>query len=100
MPHELRHTAASLAIGSGANVKAVQRMLGHASASMTLDRYGHLFGEELDAVANRLEAQRADSLRTRRGPATASRLASQWKRAADLRFYWCPRRESNARHTV
>jgi integrase len=32
-PHELRHTAASLAVSAGANVKAVQRMLGHASAS-------------------------------------------------------------------
>ena len=35
-PHDLRHTAASLAIASGANVKAVQQMLGHASAAMTL----------------------------------------------------------------
>lgn len=35
-PHDLRYTAASLAISSGANVKAVQRMLGHASAAMTL----------------------------------------------------------------
>jgi len=34
-PHELRHTAASLAIAAGANVKAVQLMLGHASAAMT-----------------------------------------------------------------
>jgi len=32
-PHELRHTAASLAVSAGANVKAVQRMLGHASAA-------------------------------------------------------------------
>ena len=35
--HDLRHTAASLAIASGANVKAVQRMLGHASAAIVLD---------------------------------------------------------------
>jgi integrase len=35
--HNLRHTAASLAVSAGANVKAVQRMLGHANASMTLD---------------------------------------------------------------
>lgn len=35
--HDLRHTAASLAVASGANVKAVQKMLGHASAAMTLD---------------------------------------------------------------
>jgi integrase len=34
---DLRHTAASLAIAAGAKVKAVQRMLGHASAAMTLD---------------------------------------------------------------
>jgi len=34
-------------------------LLGHASAAMTLDRYGHLFGDELDAVADRLDAARA-----------------------------------------
>jgi integrase len=52
--HELRHTAASLAISSGANVKAVQRMLGHASAAMTLDTYAGLFPDDLDDVAQRL----------------------------------------------
>jgi integrase len=46
-PHDLRHTAASLAISAGANVKAVQRMLGHASASMTLDTYADLFDDDL-----------------------------------------------------
>jgi integrase len=55
VPHELRHTATSLAIAAGANIKAVQAMLGHASATLTLDRYGHLFGDELDAVAERLD---------------------------------------------
>lgn len=54
-PHSLRHTAASLAVSSGANVKAVQRMLGHASASMTLDVYADLFDDDLDAVAGRLD---------------------------------------------
>ena len=53
-PHELRHTAASLAVGAGANVKAVQRMLGHASAAMTLDVYSGLFDDDLDEVARRL----------------------------------------------
>jgi len=53
-PHDLRHTAASLAVASGANVKAVQRMLGHASAAMTLDTYADLFDDDLDAVADRL----------------------------------------------
>jgi integrase len=55
-PHDLRHTAASLAISAGANVKAVQRMLGHAKASMTLDVYADLFDTDLDAVAVELDA--------------------------------------------
>ncbi len=50
-PHEQRHTAASLAVSAGANVKAVQRMLGHASAAMTLDVYSGLFDADLDSVA-------------------------------------------------
>ncbi|MDT5327937.1 MAG: hypothetical protein QOF25_5089 [Mycobacterium sp.] len=56
-PHDLRHTAASLAISAGANVKAVQKMLGHAKASMTFDVYADLFDDDLDAVANRLDAE-------------------------------------------
>nr|WP_239579134.1 site-specific integrase [Microlunatus panaciterrae] len=55
-PHDLRHTAASLAIASGATVKAVQSMLGHASAAMTLDIYASLFADELDAVADAMDA--------------------------------------------
>ncbi len=54
-PHDLRHTAASLAISAGANVKAVQRMLGHASAAMTLDTYADLFDDDLDNVADALD---------------------------------------------
>ncbi|MGP5390473.1 tyrosine-type recombinase/integrase [Glutamicibacter arilaitensis] len=50
-PHDLRHTAASFAVSAGANVKAVQRMLGHSSASMTLDVYAELFDDDLDGVA-------------------------------------------------
>ena len=55
-PHDLRHTAASLAVSAGANVKALQRMLGHAKASMTLDVYADLFDDDLDAVAVQLDA--------------------------------------------
>lgn len=54
-PHELRHTAASLAIASGADVKVVQLMLGHKTATMTLDLYGHLFPDRLDELADRLD---------------------------------------------
>jgi integrase len=41
--YDLRHTCASLLIAQGASVKAVQAHLGHATASITLDTYGHLF---------------------------------------------------------
>lgn len=58
-PHDLRHTAASLAISSGANPKAVQRMLGHASAAMTSDTYADLFEDDLDAVSDRMDQVRA-----------------------------------------
>ena len=54
--HDLRHTAASLAVDSGANVKGVQEMLGHASAAMTLDRYAGLFTGHLEEVADRMDA--------------------------------------------
>ena len=41
---------------------------------MTLDRYGHLFGDELDAVADRMDAAHADWLRTEGGSASVRRL--------------------------
>jgi len=53
------------AISAGANVKAVQRMLGHKSAAMTLDIYADLFDDDLDAVADRMEEARRNFLRTR-----------------------------------
>jgi hypothetical protein len=50
-------------------VKGVQSMMGHASATMTLDRYAALWPDELDAVAERIDAARiAESSRTKRGP--------------------------------
>ncbi|MEU6833301.1 tyrosine-type recombinase/integrase [Nocardia beijingensis] len=67
VPHGLRHTAASLAISAGANIKVVQRMLGHKTAMLTLDLYGHLFPDDLDVVAAGMEAgarAAADELRT------------------------------------
>lgn len=55
-PHDLRHTTASLAVSAGANVKALQRMLGHSSAAMTLDKYADLFDEDLVSVADSLDS--------------------------------------------
>lgn len=54
-PHGLRHVAAGLLVQSGANVKAVQRQLGHASASITLDTYAELFDDGLDTIAQALD---------------------------------------------
>jgi integrase len=75
--HDLRHTAASLAISAGANPKAVQTMLGHKSAAMTLDTYADLFPDDLEAVADAFDAavealakSTADALRTEGEPAS------------------------------
>jgi hypothetical protein len=69
-PHELRHTAASLAIASGADIKVVQQMLGHSSATMTLDTCGHLFDDRLDEVSSALDrAGKSADLPARRAPA-------------------------------
>lgn len=70
-PHELRPTAASLAVSAGANVKAAQRMLGHHSVAMTLDVYADLFGEDPDAAADALDAARTGKTS---GPETESSL--------------------------
>jgi integrase len=70
--YDLRHTCASLLIAQGATVKAVQAQLGHATASITLDTYGHLFPSEMEALAGRLEGvrevARARRLRPQDGP--------------------------------
>lgn len=50
-PHDLRHTAISLAIKQGVNIKLVQRMAGHASAVVTMDRYAHLYDDDLQVAA-------------------------------------------------
>lgn len=76
-PHDLRHTAASLAISAGANVKAVQTMLGHKSAAMTLDTYADLFPDDLDDVASALDRAATRSRSARRMPVRPARPAAQ-----------------------
>jgi Phage integrase family len=87
--HDLRHTAASLLIREGASVKAVQRSLGHKSAVMTLDRYGHLWPDELEDLTERLDRARiaavAPSTRPTGGPAVVRLRKGQ---VNDLALWW------------
>jgi Phage integrase family len=76
-PHELRHTCASLAINAGANIKVLQTLLGHKTATLTLDRYGHLYPDELGIIAAALDdgtRNAAASLRPQTLPGTPPRL--------------------------
>jgi integrase len=52
--HDLRHTCASVWLGAGADPKVVQRILGHASATMTMDLYGHLIDQNLWDAAKKV----------------------------------------------
>ena len=82
--HELRHTAASLAIRSGANIKALQNMLGHASAGLTLDRYGHLYDSDVDAVGQAINAVITVTCAQNVGTAPAASRHLRAVNAADL----------------
>lgn len=66
--HEARHTYASLMIAAGVNAKALSTYMGHASVTITYDRYGHLMPGNEEEAAGLLDAYlaRAD---------TAARLA-------------------------
>ena len=73
-PHDLRHTAASIWLGAGADPTVVQHVLGHASAAMTMGLDGHLVDKDLGESANRVGAARAHARSGRRGraPSTGS----------------------------
>lgn len=53
--HDLRHTYAVLAIKSGDDIKTVQENLGHATATFTLDVYGHVTAQMKEKSADRME---------------------------------------------
>lgn len=61
-PHDLRHTAASLAITAGADVVVVQHMLGHKDATETLNTYSHLWPDRLDEVLTAMSKHRERAL--------------------------------------
>ena len=72
-----------MAIASGADVYAIQRMCGHADASTTLNVYGHLWDEGLDAIPNAMDAYLAAE--RERDVARAKRRAERTARRDGLR---------------
>ena len=75
--HALRHSAAARMIGAGWQAKAVQQALGHASAGFTLTVYGHLFDDDLDALAEALESssRRTDAVQSSRAAEGEPRIS-------------------------
>ncbi len=63
-PHDLRHTTATVAIASGADIKSVQDMMGHATAAFTLNVYAHTSDQMKKDTAQRMQSY-YDSLNTK-----------------------------------
>jgi hypothetical protein len=78
--HDLRHTCASLLIAQGASIKAVQAQLGHASATVTLDRYGHLFPTSSSSSPTGSRTPTPRPARTQHGPKPLRRCFDNAKR--------------------
>jgi integrase len=53
--HECRHTFASIAIAAGVNIGTVSAALGHASVTITWDRYHHLMPGTMDEAAELIQ---------------------------------------------
>jgi integrase len=54
--HDLRHTYASLSRRAGADLRLLQKAMGHASITVTAHTYADLFDDELDDIATALDS--------------------------------------------
>jgi integrase len=72
--HELRDTAISQAIASGADVLAISRIAGHANPSITLNVYGHLLKDSMGSIQRALDKSYADMDSSE--PSPSQRLSS------------------------
>ena len=101
-PHDLRHTAASLWISAGVDIKTVSAWLGHSTAKLTLDTYGHLMGTDADLAAikrvNRALGDPTGTQRGRRGKKTTGKRGSAG--SVTCNDLVCPRQDSNLRHPL
>jgi len=62
--HDLRHTYASLARKSGADLRYVQKTMGHSTPTITANIYSDLYADELDQVATNLDQLHATEIQT------------------------------------
>ena len=62
--HDLRHTYASLARKSGADLRYVQKTMGHSTPTVTANIYSDLYSDELDQVATNLDQLHATEIHT------------------------------------
>ena len=69
--HELRHSAAALAIDAGAHPLTIKDRLGHSSITVTMDTYGHRFPAQDEALAQALDIKLRDSLAASSRPETS-----------------------------
>lgn len=53
--HDLRHTYSTLAIHAGGNVRQLQKALGHADATVTLNQYSDVFEDDYAELGDRME---------------------------------------------
>lgn len=56
VPHDLRHTAISIAISTGTNIKVIQNLAGHESSDLTLDVYGEMLDQDQADMVSAAEA--------------------------------------------
>jgi integrase len=75
--HDLRHTVASLSRRAGADLRLLQKAMGHASIAVTAHTYADLFDDELDNIAAALDSL-SDDLNQSTLAAAAARLALGW----------------------
>jgi hypothetical protein len=107
--HDLRHTAASVWLAAGADPKVVQRVLGHATAAVTMDLYCHMVDANLWQAAQLVGDISGTSepsegrTRTDSGPGLVRKILRSWafwvERSSRLGLTWsdgvglagCPR---------